>query len=282
MTEFIVEVSSNHNGDLARALKFVDIAKQIGASGIKFQLFDIRRLFAPEALRAKPELLERVAWQLPVEFIPKISAYCKQLDIKFGCTPFDLDAIEILAPHVDFFKIASYQIPWLTLLEHVNNIHKPTMISFGMADVREIDTAVNILNACKLTLLHCVSSYPARTSDCNLNKIAQLLYKYPNCRVGWSDHSVSDTILYNATLRQNASAIEFHLDLDGKGFEYSLGHCWLPEQIAPVINNIRRALEHDGNIYAKLSDAETRERLWRSDPSDGLRPILETRKELVC
>ena len=280
MLDFVAEVSSNHNGDLARARKFIEVAKEIGATSIKFQLFDIQRLFAPEALRAKPELLARINWQLPAGFIPELSAYCKQLDIKFGCTPFDLDAVDVLAPHVDFFKIASYQVPWLTFLCKINGLHRPTAISLGMADAQEIEEAVSILDACKLTLLHCVSSYPAKTSECNLNRIAQLQRTYPHCQVGWSDHSVSDTILYNAVLRQRAQMIEFHLDLDGQGFEYPIGHCWLPEQIQPVISNITHALAHDGSIWAKLGPAETLERQWRSDPSDGLRPMLETRRSL--
>ena len=98
--------------------------------------------------------------------------------------------------------------------------------------------------------------------------------------MGWSDHSVRPEVLYSAALKHRASMIEFHMDLDGAGAEYALGHCWLPDDMLHVITTINNCLLADGNLDQPLSYAELHERLWRTDPSDGLRPLLKTRAAL--
>ena len=110
--EFIAEVSSNHNKDIDRCKKFISIAKTIGCSGIKFQSFRIKELFAPEIIASREDIKSRQTWELPEEFLPELSKFANEMDIKFGCTPFYLDAVDILKPYVDFYKIASYEILW--------------------------------------------------------------------------------------------------------------------------------------------------------------------------
>ena len=83
---FIAEVSSNHHADLGRCLAFVDRAAEMGCDGIKFQLFRIRELFAPEVLAASAEHRRRAAWELPTEFIQPIASRAKERGIQFGCT----------------------------------------------------------------------------------------------------------------------------------------------------------------------------------------------------
>jgi N-acetylneuraminate synthase len=90
--KFIAEVSSNHGANLERALAFIDRAADIGCDGVKFQLFKITKLFAPEILAASREHRARVAWELPLEFIPELAAHARERAILFGCTPFYLSA----------------------------------------------------------------------------------------------------------------------------------------------------------------------------------------------
>src|SRR5712691_10843271 len=109
-TKFVAEVSSNHHRDLGRCLQFIETAAAIGCDAVKFQLFRVRELFAPQALHHDPELLAREAWELPVTFLPDLSACCREAGIHFSCTPFYLQAVEELLPFVDFFKVASYEL----------------------------------------------------------------------------------------------------------------------------------------------------------------------------
>jgi len=277
---FVAEVSSNHHRDLGRCLAFVDSAATIGCAAVKFQLFRVRELFAPEILAKSEEHRRRVEWELPVEFLRPLASRCHERGIQFACTPFYLDAVEQLYPYVDFYKIASYELLWDNLLSACASTGKPVVLSTGMATLGETQRAVAVLRQAgcdNLTLLHCVSHYPAPPGDCNLAAI-ETLRRTCDCSVGWSDHTVNPGVVFRAVGRWGATLVEFHLDLDGKGEEFETGHCWVPEQIGPVIEAIQTGFLSDGRAEKEPAASELSEREWRADPSDGLRPLLGTRQ----
>jgi len=277
---FVAEVSSNHQRDLDRCLAFVDKAAEIGCGAVKYQLFKIKELFAPEILARSERHRQREAWELPVAFLPTLAARCRDAGIQFACTPFYLEAVEELLPHVDFYKIASYELLWDDLLTACARTRKPVVLSTGMATLDEIRRAVEVLRSggCSdLGLLHCVSGYPAPLGECNLAAI-ETLRRACNCPVGWSDHTVNPGVIHRAVHRWGASIVEFHLDLDGTGDEYKTGHCWLPDQIQPVIEAVQSALEADGNGEKVPAPSELADRDWRADPRDGLRPLKNIRE----
>lgn len=275
MVRFVAEVSSNHHGDLERCLEFVDTAARIGCDAVKFQLFRIRELFAPEILRRSSKHRDRVAWELPVRFLPTIVQRCRDHGIGFFCTPFYLEAVSELQPFVDAYKISSYELLWINLLEKCANTGKPVILSTGMATWAEVDGAVQALRSfgChKIMLLHCVSSYPTAPEDCNLAAIGALRDRY-GCDTGWSDHSVSPAVLMRAIHRWQSAMVEFHLDLDGTGAEYAGGHCWLPHTMESLIRSVRNSEAADGVQDKGPVACEFAERDWRADPTDGFRPL---------
>ena len=287
-TRFIAEVSSNHFQDLDRCRDFIETAAKIGCWGVKFQLFKIEELFAPEILEKSATHRNRKAWELPVSFIPEIAACCNENNIAFGCTPFYLEGVAQLAPYVDFLKIASYEMLWKALFSTCADIGKPLMMSTGMAIPREIENAVRwIANSrCpELTVFHCVSGYPTPVAECNLKAMETLrnivAENAPDMAtaVGWSDHSVNAGVIYRAVHKWSAEVVEFHLDIDGKGEEYDAGHCWLPEEMAPVIATVHQGLSADGTGEKKPVPAEEPDRVWRADPEDGLRPLKPIRNQ---
>lgn len=282
MTMFIAEVSSNHNQSLDRCFDFIDCAKNIGCDSIKFQLFKIEKLFSPEILSKSQAHKERKKWELPLEFIPEIYNRCKEKDIAFSCTPFYLEAVDELVDYVSFFKIASYELLWDDLLVKCARTGKPVIISTGMATIPEILHAVEILksNGCKEPMiLHCSSAYPTPIDSANLSAI-KTIRDASQCKVGWSDHTVSSSVIFNSILRWGAEIIEFHLDIDGEGYEYSRdGHCWLPNQIQEVIEQLEIMKKTDGNGMKEPNDFEIHDRIWRADPFDGLRPHREIREK---
>jgi N-acetylneuraminate synthase len=153
------------------------------------------------------------------------------------------------------------------------------VLSTGMATMDEIRHAVAVLrraNATDITLLHCVSAYPTPAAEANLSAIA-VIREATGCKVGWSDHTRRPAVIERAVHRWNASAVEFHLDLDGNGAEYAAGHCWLPEEIAPVIARIRESIVADGTGFKEPQPAELADRDWRADPQDGMRPLRHIR-----
>ena len=257
MTRFIAEVGSNHNGSLSRAKDFIWYAESLGCWGVKFQLFKLESLFAPGI---KPHLKN---WELPVEWLPELSVTARRAGLKFGCTPLYLDAVNELEPYVDFYKISSYELVWDELLLKIAEKNKPVILSTGMANQGEIEHALELLKDCYLTLLHCVSLYPTPAEQASLGTINWLKkYKY---WVGYSDHTGSPGVIYNAALKYEAETIEFHLDIGG-GWEYG-PYCWLPSEIGPVIKGVNMKF---------LPSEDSCERQWRRD-SDGLRPMKEIR-----
>ena len=283
MVKFIAEVSSNHAQDLGRSLAFVDAAAECGFDAVKFQLFRVTELFAPEILAKSPQHSKRVAWELPLAHLEPIANRCREKNIEFSCTPFYLEAVRQLEPYVAFYKVASYELLWSDLLKACAATGKPVIISTGMAIMPEIEAAVATLEqagATDVTVLHCVSAYPSPPEQSNLSAM-DAIRKATGARTGWSDHSRSPAVIERAVHHWNASAIELHLDLDGTGEEYHTGHCWLPEEIAPVIARIRQAFAADGNGFKEPVPAELPDREWRADPSDGLRPFKHVRKTWV-
>ena len=277
--QFVAEVASNHNQSLQRCLDFVDEAARLGCDAVKFQLFDIDELFASEVLQRSAAHRARRRWQLPRDYLPRIRERCRRVGIALGCTPFDLDGAAFLADFVDFYKIASYELLWLELIEACARTGKPVVLSTGMAALEEVARAVEVVRRAgntTVTVLHCVSVYPARPQECNLKAIHTLRRKL-GCAVGWSNHSHDPLVLRRAIHRWQADMIEFHFDLDETGSEHGPGHCWLPEEIAPLIAEARLAGRIDGSGEKIPVEREQKERRWRADPGDGKRPLLAER-----
>ena len=280
---FVAEVSSNHHRDLARAMAFVETASRIGCAAVKFQLFKVDELFAPEILAKSPAHRARAQWELPEAFLPPLAARSRDLGIEFACTPFSLRAVEVLRPYVDFYKVASYELLWDDLLRACARTGKPVVIATGMATLDEVTRAAGVLRdaGCADPLvLHCTSGYPTPVEQCNLAAI-DTIRTATRARAGWSDHSVSPAVISRAVHRWRAEMVEFHLDLDGAGAEFGAGHCWLPEQIAPVIGAIRHGVAADGTGEKLPVAAEIADRPWRADPADGLRPMRSIRATWV-
>ena len=279
MTAFVAEVSSNHQRDLDRALAFVDAASRLGCEAVKFQLFRVGELFAPEILARSATHRARAAWELPDAFLAPLAARSRELGIQFACTPFSLRAVDALQAHVDFYKIASYELLWDDLLRACARTGKPVTLATGMATLDEVVRAVGVVRDAGCAdpiVLHCTSGYPTPVEQCNLAAI-ETLRCATGARAGWSDHSVSPAVVYRAAHRWRAEMVEFHLDLDGAGAEYGAGHCWLPDQIGPVIEAVRRGAAADGNGEKQPVAAEVADRPWRADPADGLRPMRSIR-----
>lgn len=279
--QFVAEASSNHGRDLDRARAFVDAAADAGCDAVKFQLFQIDRMFAPEILVRSPKHRARVQWELPLDHLEPLAQHCAARNILFSCTPFYLEAVAQLAPFVDFFKVSSYELLITDLLEACAATGKPVVLSTGMATASEIIQAATTLKAAgavDITLLHCVSAYPTPPAEANLSAIAHIR-DITGLKTGWSDHTRCPAVIERAVHRWDARMVEFHLDLDGQGAEYAAGHCWLPHEIAPVIARIREAVVADGVGFKGAQPCELSDRDWRADPCDGLRPMKKIRAD---
>jgi len=278
---FIAEVSSNHNSDLDRSKRFIEESAKAGFDAVKFQLFKIDHLFSPEILKKSKKHRDRKQWELPENFLPHLSECAKSNGIEFSCTPFYLEAVEILEEYVSFYKIASYELLWSDLLAKCSHTGKKVILSTGMATIEEISAAVKVLEDSKcsaIELLHCTSAYPTPPNEANLKAINTLskCFSYP---IGWSDHTVSFEVIERAVNKWDAQTIEMHVDLDDFiGHEAKVGHCWSFSNSKKLISKIREGILLDGSGIKAPVAAEEADRNWRADPYDGLRPLRKIRE----
>ncbi len=222
----IAELSGNHNGNINRAFQLIEAAKNSGANAVKLQTYtaDTLTIDCDES----DFLITQGPWagynlyklyqeaHTPWEWHPELFKKAKELDVEIFSSPFDETAVDYLEQlGVSRYKIASFEIVHLPLIKYVAQTKKPMIISTGMADLEEISDAVEVAltNGCSnLTLLHCVSSYPAVTKDCNLLTMVDIKKHFPRVRIGLSDHTLGATVSV-AAVALGAEVIEKHITL---------------------------------------------------------------------
>lgn len=203
----IAEIGVNHEGNMDLAKELIRQAKAGGAHAAKFQAYKadkIASVHSPaywdtskESTQSQHQLFKKYDGFGPREY-EELAAYCQAVGIDFSSTPFDLDAVDFLAPLVPFFKVASADITNIPLLRKVASIGKPVILSTGASSLPEIEYAVEILAraGCKdLALLHCVLNYPTPAENAQLSAIKSLKRAFPHMAIGYSDHVVPDTTI---------------------------------------------------------------------------------------
>lgn len=221
---FIAEISGNHGGKISNAKKLIYFAKKGGANAVKLQTY------TPDMMTIKSKKFKIKSglwannnlWDLykkahtPIHWHKELFAYARKIKIEIFSTPFSVEAVNILEElNTKFYKIASFEMNDLNLVKKTASTRKPLIISTGLASLDEISKTVKVARkyGCKdLSLLYCVSNYPSKTTDFNLNNIEILKRKF-KCRVGLSDHSIGSEIACMSIIK-GAEIIEKHICLN--------------------------------------------------------------------
>jgi N,N'-diacetyllegionaminate synthase len=222
-TFIIAEAGVNHNGSLKLAYEMIDAAAIAGADAVKFQTFKADKLvtkIAPKAgyqVRAdsKSESQYEMLKSLELNHSAHIhlAAYAKKKSIRFLSSPFDKESVDMLIDlGVDRIKLGSGELTNIPLLQHIAHIGCPVILSTGMSTLDEVAMAVDILTTNDLTLLHCVTSYPAPVEASNLLAMKTMRDAF-NVPVGWSDHTMGISVSI-AAVAMGACVIEKHFTLD--------------------------------------------------------------------
>ena len=224
----IAEIGVNHEGNLQRAFKLVELAKQGGADAVKFQTYKAELLTVKNAksywdLKCEPQDSQYKLFKKYDVFTnddyDKIYKFCNNLDIEFLSTPFDLNSVDFLDEYVSKFKVASADITNIPLLRHIGSKKKPVIISTGASEKEEIHLALNELEKSgsgPVALLHCVLNYPTEIENANLGMISLLHNLFPNQIIGYSDHTLPDKNMSSLIAAQvlGAQIIEKHFTND--------------------------------------------------------------------
>jgi len=255
----IAEAGVNHNGSLECAYRMVDAACEAGVDAIKFQTFHAKNLvsrFAPKAeyqqqttgmQESQREMIH--ALELSPEAHNELFQYCRTKDIVFLSAPFDLESIELLQNlGLETFKIPSGEITNLPYLKKIGSLKKQIILSTGMANLGEIEAALDILiisgtAKADITVLHCNTEYPTPMADVNLRAMLTIQQAF-HVKIGYSDHTPGIEIPI-AAVALGAAVIEKHFTLDrnlpGPDHKASLEPDELKAMVA-AIRNIELAL----------------------------------------
>ena len=222
MTFTIAEIGINHNGNIDIAKNLIDEAVKVGFDSVKFQKRTIDIVYSKEILdspRESPwgntQRQQKEGLEFGSNEYDEIDKYCKQKNIIWFASAWDTESLKFLDKYnLNYNKIASAMITDLNFLEEVAKRKKHTFISTGMSSSKNIDDAVKIFsnNNCSFELMHCVSTYPCKSEDVNLNVIDSLKKKY-NCKVGYSGHE-NGIIISLAVYVKGISSLERHITLD--------------------------------------------------------------------
>jgi len=273
----IAELSANHNGKLEIALQIVEEAKKAGASAIKLQTYrpDTITLDCDrEDFRIHGGLwdgrtlydLYREAY-MPWDWHLPLFEHARKIGITIFSSPFDNTAVDLLEDlNAPAYKIASFEAVDLPLIRYVATTGKPMIISTGMADIEEIEEAIEAARTggCKeLAILHCVSGYPAPAADYNLRTIPDMIDRF-GLVTGLSDHTLDNTTAI-ASVALGATIIEKHFTLnrDGGGPDdcFSLE----PAEMAKLCSGARTAWEALGQVdYGRKSSEQGNAKFRRS------------------
>lgn len=227
-TLIIAEAGVNHNGSLELAKKLALTAKKCGADIVKFQTAKLDSLVSKHAHMADyqkknigTEMSQRDMLKgllLTYDEFTELAAYCKEIDIGFLSTPFDMESIDFLEGlYCSLWKVPSGEITNLPYLKKIAKTGKNILLSTGMSTLNEVREAINILEvngAGDITILHCTTQYPAPFEDVNLNAMLTMRSEFSKT-VGYSDHTTGIEIPI-AAVALGAAVIEKHFTLDRK------------------------------------------------------------------
>ena len=213
-TYVIAEIGLNHGGDRALAKKMIDAAVSAGVDAVKFQTYlTEKRTFPGSPIF---DILKKC--ELPFEAFKELKEYSKAKNVDFFSTPFDDDSVDYLdSIGCDLYKVASFDVVNIPFLRKVAKTGKPVILSVGMSNLDEIRTAYDTLreHTKNIALLHCISAYPTKEEDANLNAVHTLQKEFADCVIGQSDHT-DDILVPLYAVAAGAQIIEKHFKLDGQ------------------------------------------------------------------
>ena len=266
----IAEAGVNHNGSIKLAKKLIDVACKAGVDAVKFQTFKAENLVSKNAQKAEYQkqttdseesqfdMIKKL--ELDVETHKELISYCNSQNIMFLSTPFDRESIELLNNlGLEIFKIPSGEITNLPYLRHIGKLNKKVILSTGMADIGEIEDALDILIGAgtkkkNITVLHANTMYPTPMKDVNLKAMVTIGNAF-DVTYGYSDHTLGIEVDI-AAVAMGACCIEKHFTLDktmdGPDHKASLE----PDELVAMVKAIRNIEVALGSSIKKPSKSE--------------------------
>lgn len=269
----VAEMSANHGFKIEIAKKTIKAAKECGADAIKIQTY------TPDTITIDCDnkyfqINQDTIWDgetlynlykkayTPWEWHEELFNYAREIGIEIFSSPFDFTAIDLLEKlNTPIYKIASFEITDIPLIEYAASKGKPMIISTGIATIEEIEDAVEI---CKkagnndITLLKCTSQYPAKIEDANLKTMIDMRDRF-NVKVGLSDHTIGNIVPITA-VSLGAKVVEKHFIIDKEIGGPDASFSMLPNEFEDMVNQIRKVESVLGEINYNLTEKKKNSR----------------------
>lgn len=226
---FIADIAANHDGDLERAYKLIELAKEAGADVAKFQNFNAKTIVSKKGFETLGKQLSHQAnWKKSVyevyedasinpNWTELLKKKCDEVGIEYMTSPYDYASVDLVDPYVNAYKIGSGDITWTEILRYILSKNKPVLLATGASSMEDVDRAMDILKASQdIVLMQCNTNYTASTENfkyINLNVLKKYEEKYPNVILGLSDHTKGFSTVLGA-IALGAVVIEKHFTDD--------------------------------------------------------------------
>jgi sialic acid synthase SpsE len=251
---FIAELNTSHFGDVGKAKLMIDMVKECGGDCVKFQSWSEDTLYSNDYYKENP-IAKRFVKKLSLneQQLKELSEYARSIGIDFASTPYSIPEVDFLLNEckAPFIKVASMDINNYPYLRYLAKSQSAIILSTGMADMSEIDKAVEVLEAAgakNVCILHCVSIYPVDPELVNLNNIKTLKAAFKRQPIGYSDHTLGIDVGV-ASVALGACIIEKHVTLD----KTIIG---MDNQMAIEKNELSQMVTSIKNVYKSLGDTQ--------------------------
>jgi sialic acid synthase SpsE len=228
---FIADIAANHDGDINRAFKLIELAKEAGADAAKFQNFQAEKIVSRHGFETmnKDKMSHQSAWKksvfevykdasVPFDWTQKLKKKCDEVGIEYFTSPYDFEAVDYVDPYVNVHKVGSGDITWIDMIEYIAKKGKPVMLAAGASTITDVERAMKTLqkHTKDIVLMQCNTNYTASKENfkhINLNVLITFKDKYPNVILGLSDHTHGHSTVLGA-IALGARVFEKHFTDD--------------------------------------------------------------------
>ncbi|MBF0123443.1 MAG: N-acetylneuraminate synthase family protein [Candidatus Omnitrophica bacterium] len=260
---FIADIAANHDGDLGRAFRLIELAKESGADAAKFQNFKAAKIVSRRGFEALGgSLSHQRSWKKPVyevyedaslddAWTEKLKKHCLDVGVEYLTSPYDFESVDQVDPYLNSYKIGSGDITWPEIVAYIGRKGKPVFLATGAAGIEEVSRAMQVLMAVntQIVLMQCNTNYTGSAENfkyINLNVLKTYATMFPQVLLGLSDHTPGHATVLGA-VALGAHVFEKHFTDDrgreGPDHKFSV----LPSEWKEMV---ARAAE----VYAALGD----------------------------
>lgn len=269
---FIADIGANHDGDINRAYKLIELAKEAGADAAKFQNFQASKIVSKVGFeKLGTQLSHQSSWKKSVyevyedasvslDWTPLLKNKCDEVGIDFFTSAYDFESVDAVDPFVDLYKIGSGDITWIEIIEYIAKKNKPVLIATGASEMTDVIRAMNAIEAITedIVLMQCNTNYTLdkdKFKYVNLNVLKYFAQRFPNSILGLSDHTLGHATVLGA-VALGALVIEKHFtdsnDNDGPDHKFAMN----PKTWREMVDNANEVYYALGDGVKRIEENE--------------------------